>query len=98
MRSLFCSRGGFRLSALAGFFLPACMVGDSHMAGSVQKGPFLIGSSVLVQELDDAYFVGTGREFTASTTDDFGSFEVGSVQTSHAEVVATGFYFDEISG
>jgi hypothetical protein len=43
--------------------------------GSVQKGPFLLGSSIVLQELD-AKLQPTGRSFNVQTRDDLGNFEI----------------------
>ncbi|HQM85840.1 MAG TPA: DUF1566 domain-containing protein [bacterium] len=68
------------------------------IAGFVQKGPFVQGSEIKIQELDNS-LVPTGTSYTISTTDDFGSFEMSREMTSNfVEVTASGFYFNEVSG
>lgn len=68
------------------------------VAGFVQKGPFVQGSEIKIQELDNA-LVPTGTSYTISTTDDFGSFEISREMTSNfVEVTASGFYFNEVAG
>jgi hypothetical protein len=70
----------------------------SSVAGVVQKGPFIRGSSVVVQSLD-ANLAPTGQTFEAVTSDDLGSFSIPVHVTSrYIEVVATGYYFDELTG
>jgi hypothetical protein len=65
--------------------------------GSVQKGPFIHGSSITIQELDST-LQPTGQSFTVQTTDDLGSFDIPSaVSSRYVEIDATGYYFDEIS-
>ena len=70
-----------------------------NINGFVQKGPFAIGTSVTVSELD-SLLSQTGRNFNAqiSTTD--GSFEVNNVVLNHnlIEIKADGFYYNEVTG
>jgi hypothetical protein len=68
------------------------------VSGYVQKGPFVSGSNITIQVLDEE-FNPTGQSFTVSTIDDFGSFELESTVTgSYVEIIAQGFYFNEVSG
>lgn len=68
------------------------------VSGYVQKGPFVSGSNIIVQELDED-FNPTGQSYTVSTIDDFGSFELLSTVTgTYVEFIAQGFYFNEVSG
>jgi len=95
-------------SAVAGCLLSGCG-GDPDttptedlatytMAGVTQKGPFINGSSVTIQELDVA-LIPTGRTFATETTNDLGAFSISSpLATPFAEVIIEGFYFDELNG
>ena len=66
--------------------------------GSVQKGPFVLGSSITIQPLDDKLNP-TGQVFNTVTNDDAGHFNLGSVMPSkYAEIMASGYYFDEVVG
>jgi len=66
--------------------------------GFVQKGPFVSGSNIIVQVLDDQ-FNPTGESFTVTTNDDFGSFELNSaVSGIYVEFIAQGYYFNEVIG
>jgi hypothetical protein len=68
------------------------------LSGVAQKGPFLAGSAVTIQELDDT-LAPTGRVYTTDTDDDTGAFTVPVVLAgSYVDVAVTGFYFDEVSG
>jgi hypothetical protein len=68
------------------------------IAGAAQKGPLAQGSTITVQELDSALHP-TGTTFITSTSDDLGTFGVAVELTSpYVEIVAQGFYFDELSG
>jgi hypothetical protein len=67
------------------------------LSGAVQKGPFVRGSSVTVQELDPT-LTPTGRTFQVATNDDEGDFAIPvNVSSRYVEVVASGFYFDELT-
>jgi hypothetical protein len=68
-------------------------------SGKAQKGPFVSGANVTVNELNSS-FDQTGKSFTSSTSADDGSFSLNSVEleTDYALVTANGFYFDEVKG
>ncbi|HEY3370613.1 MAG TPA: LamG-like jellyroll fold domain-containing protein [Prolixibacteraceae bacterium] len=71
---------------------------EAGMNGFVQKGPFMSGSSITVQELDET-FTPNGKTYNTTTNDDFGSFKLKSVISSpYVEVIAQGFYFNEVTG
>src|SRR5215471_10973921 len=66
--------------------------------GQLQKGPFIRGSSITIQELD-AGFSPTGVTYNVATTDDLGSFSLGAqIGARQVEIVSSGFYFDEVLG
>jgi hypothetical protein len=68
------------------------------VSGFVQKGPFVSGSNIIVQVLDEE-FNPTGQSYTVTTIDDFGSFELESeVSGVYVEFIAQGFYFNEVAG
>ena len=68
------------------------------IAGVVQKGPFVRGSAVTVQSLDDQ-LAPTGQSFDVPTSDDLGDFALPVHATSqYVEVIANGYYFDELTG
>lgn len=67
-------------------------------AGSVQKGPFTQGTSITIQPLDDSLNP-TGKQYQTKTTDDAGTFSVGSeIESRYVEIIATGYYYNEIEG
>lgn len=70
-----------------------------NINGSVQKGPFIKGTTITVQELDKDLSP-TGKNFySTETIDDFGSFALQSKLASpYIEITALGYYFDEITG
>lgn len=98
---------GIILSAL---FLSACGGGSSTppvvtpptttyaISGQVQKGPFAIGSQIIVNELD-VNLNATSKSYSAQTSDNLGNFTVSSaVTTNMVEIIGSGFYMDEITG
>ena len=68
-----------------------------RITGVVQKGPFVRGTKIQVQELDKT-LEPTGRITTVDTQDDLGHFDLANVSSTHVEIVASGYYFDELSG
>ena len=75
-------------------------VKDLDVAGVSQKGPFLMGSSVTVQELDGQTLVQTGKSFRASIKSNQGDFVVKGVSlaSQYALLEVNGYYRNEISG
>lgn len=68
------------------------------ITGIVQKGPFIQGSEVRIQQLDGK-LTSTGSNFFSETKDDFGSFELNTeLPAGFIDVATTGFYFNEITG
>jgi hypothetical protein len=68
-------------------------------SGYVQKGPFIIGSSVLIQELNETLDQ-TGRSYTTTIIDNNGNFEQKNIEliSSYVQLKADGYYFNEITG
>jgi hypothetical protein len=67
-----------------------------HLEGAVAKGPFLLGSSVEISQLDmDGN--PTGQVFNTETVDDLGNFEV-DIEASFLSLEGTGFYYNEVRG
>ncbi len=66
-------------------------------SGAVQKGPYIEGSSIQWQRLDEQ-FRPTGQVYNTETLDDLGHFELTSFGTGFIDVLADGFYFDEVAG
>ncbi len=69
-----------------------------EISGYTQKGPFVNGSSVDIQELD-ASLNPTGITYATETTNDLGAFEIStSLSSPYVEIRNTGFYFNEVLG
>lgn len=71
----------------------------TDISGVVQKGPFNVGTTVTLSELNED-FSQTGKTFIAQINSDDGLFELTGIELSSAyvELKADGFYFDEING
>ncbi|MDF9799556.1 hypothetical protein OKW21_004819 [Catalinimonas alkaloidigena] len=70
-----------------------------NINGYVQKGPFINGTTLIITELDDS-LAATGKTFTTQITDNRGSFFIKTSQLDYTnlQLIATGFYFDEVKG
>ena len=75
-------------------------VKDWEVAGVSQKGPFVTGSAVTVQELDGMTLKQTGKSFKGTIKSDRGDFAIKDInlESQYAILEATGYYRDEISG
>ena len=71
-----------------------------EVAGVSQKGPFVTGSAVTVQELDGITLKQTGKSFKGRIKSDKGDFAIKDINLSsqYAILEASGYYRDEISG
>lgn len=87
-------------------FILSCDETPSHaklkkdkLSGSVQKGPYVNGTSVTISELDSKLNA-TGRNFFTEILDNKGSFEIKNIGliSQYVELKADGFYFNEIEG
>lgn len=68
------------------------------IGGYTQKGPFITGSDVAVQELDGALNP-TGKSFQTQISNDQGNFNIECLTANeYAEFVAEGYYFNETIG
>ena len=73
---------------------------DREIAGVTQKGPFLVGSSVTIQELDGKTLVQTGRSFKTSVKTNLGDFAVKNVNlaSQYALLEVNGYFRNEVTG
>ena len=65
--------------------------------GAVQKGPFIVGSTVLINRLDDRGR-STPSTLLAEIEDSIGSFSFETTERGPVQIVATGYYFSELTG
>ena len=73
--------------------------GNFTFSGKVQKGPFVTGATITVNELNENLGQ-TGKAFTTSITSDDGSFSLNNIEmeTNLALLSGNGFYFNEVIG
>ncbi|MCC6751896.1 MAG: hypothetical protein IT371_29855, partial [Deltaproteobacteria bacterium] len=76
---------------------PPDAAGFTRVSGSVQKGPFSLGSTVSLALLDGQGNP-TGQIYPTTTTDDFGRFDVTVPGASLLRAEAVGFFLDEWTG
>jgi hypothetical protein len=69
------------------------------VSGYVQKGPFILGSSITISELNND-LQPTGRVFSTQISDNTGKYNLPSVELASPYILlkADGFYFNERNG
>jgi hypothetical protein len=87
--------GGDAAADVADVFIPND--GPARVSGSVQKGPFVLGSSISLSAIDGTG-TPTGQVFNTQTTDDLGDFAVTFTYRGNVDVAAQGYYYDEVTG
>lgn len=114
MKSITLKLGLLATSALAALMLAGCgddgssggngpsgeaVVANKTITGVSQKGPFVNGSSITVQELDKT-LAQTGKSFKGKISNDKGEFSVPNVTLSskYALLEANGYYWNENTG
>jgi len=65
--------------------------------GAVQKGPFIVGSTVLINRLDDRGH-STPSTLVSEIKDSIGSFSFKTDERGLVQLLATGYYFSELTG
>lgn len=73
---------------------------DKTISGVSQKGPFVNGSSVTVQELNGKTLAQTGLGFEGKIKNDLGEFsvKVNKLESQYALLKANGYYRNEVRG
>ena len=73
--------------------------GTFSFSGKVQKGPFVTGATVTVNELNES-LVQTGMSFTTSISSNDGSFSLNNIEMESdlALLSCNGFYYNEVIG
>ena len=73
--------------------------GTFSFSGKVQKGPFVTGTTITVNELNENLGQ-TGKSFTTSISTDDGSFSLSNLEmeSNLALLSGNGFYFNEVLG
>ncbi len=86
---------------IAVFFLSACQKEDEktkyNIQGYAQKGPFRPGTEISISELDDN-LQPTGLIYYSTVSDKNGKFDFPVVEfkSQYVELIADGFYYDEL--
>lgn len=90
---------GCMLLVLSGCQKDESTIVKEKVTGSVQKGPFVNGTSILMSELS-ATLQQTGKSFNSQILNNAGTFEIPDValSSSFVEFSANGYYYDEIKG
>ena len=75
-------------------------ISEKIVTGVSQKGPFVNGSSVTVQELNGETLAQTGLGFEGKIKNDMGEFsvKVNKLESQYALLKANGFYRNEVTG
>jgi len=68
-----------------------------QLSGAIQKGPFVLGSTVNVSPLDSQGNP-TGQLYSTKTTSDLGEFSVEFNATGLVSLEGNGFYYNEATG
>lgn len=73
--------------------------GTYQLSGIVEKGPFVRGSSISVQPLNES-MTSIGSVFNGEIRDDAGSFDLGQIElaSQFVRIATDGYYFNEVSG
>jgi hypothetical protein len=73
--------------------------GTFSFSGKVQKGPFVTGTTITVNELNKNLGQ-TGKSFTTSITSDDGTFSLSNIEmeSNLALLSGNGFYYNEVIG
>ena len=75
-------------------------ISQGNLNGYSQKGPVLAGASVVVQELDHATLLQTGKSFRGKVISDNGEFVVENVSLNSPYVLleVNGYFRNEVTG
>jgi parallel beta-helix repeat protein len=69
-----------------------------NITGYVQKGPFISGSKITIQELNESLNP-IGTSYQTVTDNDFGHYIPGNqFNTKYIQAIAEGYYFNEVQG
>lgn len=105
LKTFFCTA----LVALTTVYLTSCSdepsgdqkveSGKYSISGKVEKGPFVRGSSISIQPLNESMTT-IGSVFNGEIQDDAGSFELGQIElaSQFVRIASDGYYFNEVTG
>ncbi|MFA5995215.1 MAG: IPT/TIG domain-containing protein [Patescibacteria group bacterium] len=90
--------GALTVGLAALVFVPQYFIKTKQVAGYVQKGPFISGSTIIIQELDDK-LQPNGKTYQVVTNSDFGDYTLSKkMSANYVEVIAQGYYYNEVTG
>ena len=86
-------------SALGFYSCEKDEIRNATITGKVQKGPFILGTNITLNELNDNLGQ-TGRSFTSTINANDGSFELKNIdlKSGISLLTANGFYYSELFG
>ena len=70
--------------------------GTVNLTGAVEKGPFILGSTIVIAAVD-ADGDPTGQTFNTQTIDDLGGFKTEFAYHGLASIEANGYFFNEVT-
>jgi hypothetical protein len=70
---------------------------SGQLLGAVQKGPFVVGSTITLSVLDGTLNP-TGQVFNTQTTNDRGEFSIAFQSSGPVKLEGVGYYYNEVSG
>ena len=70
---------------------------STKLTGAVQKGPFVLGSSLALSPVDGTGNP-TGQVFMTETIDDLGDFALNLTYQGNASIEGVGYYYNEVTG
>lgn len=73
------------------------MITAFAMQGAAAKGPYVLGSTITASVLDTD-FAPTGQVFNSQTSSDVGEFNIKNLPLMPLEIIADGYYYNEIEG
>ncbi len=70
-----------------------------NIAGRVEKGPFIKGTKITIQELDNE-FIPTGNSYVTTVVNDDGFFEIRDIEliSPYVSLFADGYFYNEVRG
>jgi len=92
----------FLVVAVVAVLFTACnkeSIKKDVFGGYAQKGPFVLGSSVTISELD-ANLNQTGKTYHTTISNNSGSFELTDIElvSNYVQLKVDGYYFNEVAG
>lgn len=73
--------------------------GKYRLSGKVEKGPFIRGSAISVQPLNESLNA-IGTVYSGEIKDDAGTFDLGEIElaSQYVRITSDGYYYNEVNG